>query len=461
MKVIKTFALSSISLVLMSGCFFEESYDPNAQGNPPLSCDPSYGDPTGNRHRLYDHTNCSDTRYSLVIVDKDGNPATVGGSGHASSLNIKTEPAGAWSYEAPIKVTVSEDAPASIKSITSEPLDLTIPFTGQPDNEGKPARNGGIVRFFIKPLTTPENDKKVLVKMPVTRITPTDNTNIFESGDGQAYATFDLTSAIHAYLGVDVKQEVKIPTSCFMDEGVNYTQMTEPFILMSESNLEFELSEIMIRGDADGQAHVIDCEADSEILPGTDSEIFTITDDDSTSGWAVRRRALGDAKNGQLKITDDFTGNEIAFEENTKAGGLRFLIGGSDSRKDISRFMQDGLLEFNLYVADFGNGKETRDIKVTMEAEGFGESNGISEAFIVEGTKIGEVVQVSIPVAPLMTRYSDGQGHRVDVDLLRNIDAALRVELEADEDDENDNLDGASVLINNVYLVRGAKSPGA
>ena len=475
MKVIKTFALSSISLVLMSGCFFEESYDSSSQGTPPQECDPSYGTPEANRHRLYDHTNCADTRYSLTIVDQNGNSTNVDGSGHSSSLNIKTEPAGSWSYQAPIKVTVSDSAPAIIKSGSSDPIDLTIPFTGQPDSDGNLASNGGIVRFFVKPLTAPEEGKKVYLKMSNLSVSPALSASTTESAiDGQYYATYDLTSAMHAYRGVDVSQEVKVPTKCFMNQGVDYTNLKEPFILKSESNFEFELAEIMIRGDADSQAHVLNCETDEDGNLIDVGKVITDTvlqinkeegsgDEQSASGWATRRRTFGGAAHDPSTESDEFTGRSITFTGNIQEGvpaGYRLVHAGNREQKDVSRFMHNGFLQFDIYVKSYGQ-LITRDLIVNMETEIDGNYDAVTDGYVVRNLKPGRVEQVRIPVSDLMMTYSSGQGYRVEVDYVRNIFATTFSMIPGEQDYEGDDLSGVEFIINNVYLMRKDHEPAA
>lgn len=111
--------------------------------------------------------------------------------------------------------------------------------------------------------------------------------------------------------------------------------------------------------------------------------------------------------------------------------------------------MESGELQFDLYVTSFGS-KDNRNIKITIESETSGEDGGISTVHYLTGIEANRHEKVAIPLVNLATRSNSN----IDVDLVRNITTAIRIELEADSQDATDSLEGVEFIINNIYLNR-------
>lgn len=423
-KAVKTFALSAMSVALLSGCILDDKYDDGSTGGD------SGGTTIGNIVKLYGDN--SDTRFQLQIVDRDGNISDVQASGDAESLNIRTSPVGEWQAqgEGSVLVSVTENQSATIRTASGVPLDLTVPFTK------------GTLQFFIRPLAKTQDGQKVFVSLP--------------RKSGQE-AVVDITSAFNSYVGSKQPQQVKIDLACF---DVESSSSMIPFALVSESNVNFELGNTRLRANTDHEAHIVPCTNDAIVINEPVAEIFQRNRPDADSDWdfgngfpanphvsawankgadPTRTMPGGFGPNGG-GVGANF--NNDAGTEPGVNGGLRINVNQGDIY-DFSQYMEAGILSFDIdVISEAQNHPGTIDLR-------FETPTGISSSmtYRIEDLSVGtgEFTRIDVPVKEFFTR-ADG---RVDVEVLQNV---LRLVIQPTPVKEGEFLNGLNFRINNMQM---------
>ena len=424
-KSVKTFTLSAISVALLSGCVLDDKYDDSSTGGG------SGGSGAfGNIVKLYGDN--SDSRFSLTVIDKDGNLTQVAESGDAESLNIRTTPVGEWGAngEGSVLVNIIGGQPAGIMTVADESQDITTPATD------------GTLQFFIRPLSKAQDGKKVFAKLPMST--------------GGMYSV-DITSAFNSYVGAEAAQQVKLPLECF--KNFDFTDVEAPFYIESESSLSFELGNTRIRANTVEEAHVVPCSPEGTLVSAPSVDVFERNRPESGSGWthgdgihwnnviywANNRNTNNNDIPPSRSFPQDINGGlGITFDGGSKKwgynGGLRFNFGES---YDFSEYMEAGVLTFDIdMIAEAINHSGTINFQ-------FETSPGISSSMIyqVENLPVGtnEYTRITVPMKDFFTR---GDG-RVDVEALQHV---VRLTIQPAPVKEGEYLNNMSFRINNIKM---------
>ena len=442
-KIARSVMLASLSVALLSGCV-EDNYD--------------YGDGNGNGgggstpkptkiYKVYGDS--ADGWFPLYIVDKDDNKTAVPDSGDSSSLNITTTPVSPGTSQGPLLITVDNGQPGTILTQASTPIDLTTPANAAEDH---PDGKGGTLQFYLRPGSKTLSGKKVAVTLPTPEGVATE---------------VDITTAFNAFVGAgngdnnNLGQQLKIPVSCFTDLGVDFSSNDTPFSLTSESNADFELANIRLRAETSKEKYVLPCSWNSEILDEENSNIFTREPNEvdggwTRSGWANNVSTYGPAKvgwppAGQVEGKGGVTVKFPDAEAGQTAGLILAVDSDKDddnnvvySNKDISRYLENGVLSFDLYVVSYAtHPTQVISVKMNTDAE-FTDSLSYK---LEPGLADLEWKNVQIPLRDLFTA-ADG---RVDAAAIGHIQKPLVIAPEAPG--EGNTLNGMEIAVNNVRLL--------
>ena len=360
-KAVKTFTLSAVSMALLSGCVFEQSYEPPVPA--PRTDIQLYG-------------KNSDSRFALSVKDKDGNLSVVSDSGDVLSLNIKTQAVGAWESgdEGNVFVSISENQPASVLT-SSESLQDINQYT-----------NDATIQFALLPISQAQRGKAVTVSLP-------------RVAGGESVV--DITNVVNAFVGSKQVQQVKLPVSCFKDS--DFSHIDTPFALNSESNLYFELGDISINPDSLDEAQVLACATEGALLDEAVSIVFA-SNDGQVTGWADEVVADKDV----IATPVENGVNVTYFGKNVLAGGITFSttpeiepINNDDIYKDLSLFMENGELQFEITVDSFGQ-HPTGEFEVSMQSDQ-GEETGVY-SFLLPMAEGNLSHTITVPVKELLTQ---------------------------------------------------------
>ncbi|MET4692916.1 hypothetical protein [Endozoicomonas lisbonensis] len=346
-KAVKTFALSAISVALLSGCILDDKYEDGSGG--------SGGAPaerTNNTVNFYGWANTgnlgNDEAFELFTVDSTGKMTLIEREDvNTDQGNIKTgeyDPEGeGWLPDDAVHVTITDGAGGSIIAKSDTRWDFTPTTTGA--KWGK-----GVVRTTIHPITTPEADSRVFIEVPGSKL---DITDLYNSLSGSTQ---------------NVGQRIQIAHSCFT--GSNLTSTTTPFKFISESDLEFAIEEITIRSNSYASGgYAYDCSLNNE---KASDEIFSLaegSDLEEATGWASEiihfqhgNGASFAAKNNGVELTVGGNGNT----------GLEFASPSEDEEKtfkNLSYHVANSKLQFNLIVDNVPAEQKLPNFRVRMTGD--------------------------------------------------------------------------------------------
>lgn len=453
-KIARSVMLAGLSVSLLSGCV-EDPYD---YGNNGEEDNGGSTAPTGNIYKVYGDN--ADGWYNLAIYDEDSGITLVSDSGDAESLNIKVSPVEVGVEQGPRQVEIFDKASVMATSETSRDLSVQANEPNEDENI-----KGGTLQFYINPVTKTEGDAKIVVALPTA-----------EGGRAEV----DITSAYNSFLGaehadfLEMGQQVKIPASCFTEQGVDFSNSETPFALESDSALKFELGNIRIRASTSGEKYVLPCASDSEVLKDDESEIYyrikgdlpgdnCISNDAGTiyqCGWATTTQKVN---NTSLKWPAN--GVTLAFDkmEAGQEGGLKFTVDSVKDEegnkvfenKDLSQYMEEGVLSLDLDVTSYGaNGRA-----ITVQIETI---QGYTASQVVELPRVGEsgsggfnFTTVEIPVRDLFTvenlQNPEKPDRRVDARTVQHVQTVVIKPVLADENDSLN--DGMEFTVDNIKLL--------
>ena len=253
-------------------------------------------------------------------------------------------------------------------------------------------------------------------------------------------AIVDITGAVNAYASSGY-QRIRIPTHCFTEQGIDFSQTLMPLAISTDTNMSFDIGNVMLIPAAKQDSNQLACHVESEIVNGVRSEIYRRYQGNNgyvQSGWGRNFSHTAPAsahfpQSGGIGARY----NEAAPGE---TGGLVLNIVEGQTKRDISRFMESGTLSFDLTVTSFAS--HSGDIEVHMGPASGSESN----VFRVTDLKENTSTSVSIPLKHL---FSSGQ-NTLDINTIQSIDRPVIIQPAAIG--ENETLQGFEFIIDKVYL---------
>ncbi|CAH0525304.1 putative glycoside hydrolase [Vibrio hippocampi] len=362
-----------------------------------------------------------DGSFSMAVIDSSGTKAFVDSSGSVSQGNIHTQ---------------------SMSESTSGDLDVTITN----DENGRILLESNDEEAVFLDIDTSEATLQFDSQM---KSKPIDGQEVYlttQKEIGQDLGNVPLTSTFLAsYNGAT--QTVKVPLSCFISAGMDFTQAVAPFALESSSSLDFTLGNIQIVANSIEEDDVLECQSTSDMVEADDlndsyqvSTLFKVSDT-GTEGWATGITNWMTTGTSTLHWASDYIRVEFTDAPAGENGGLVFAT-ADGSTLDISNYIDTGILQFSLNVSSYAS-HPTKRLQVQMESSEFG--NSLSY-LLDESAASNRWTEIKIPLSELFTR-DDGS---VNINVLKNIDKGLSILPEWVE--STDTLQGIDFSIRDIQI---------
>ena len=392
-NAVRSVVIGGMSLSLLSGCIIDDPYD-YPTNNPPATSDEIvvYGpQSTGDFH--------------LQVTDSNNITAEVDTDGYVNRGNISTRQLVPNQNQGFLNVRVasgtSENQSASIQavSINDQAIDVST------------AEEKGTLQFEIRVHEKVDRDAPVTVTLTSDEPTPQNSA---------PSASVDITEAVNAFIGADT-QFIKLPLDCFAQHGVDLSQSLTPFSIATESDINFDFGNVRLLSNSDAQWYVLPCEKDEnvKVLDEQVSELYIRPRGSDIRGWATRVAAWGAWDRGWPGNQDYVRAfvKDDAFPG--QGGGIVFRTPDDEKTKDLSRYIEKGVLEFMIRVVDYAD-HPTQVIRLKMES-----TAGRSSEFVnlEPGFADGEWRQVRIPMKQFFTK---GDG-KIDATLLQDVNRPISI----------------------------------
>ncbi|MEZ8656777.1 putative glycoside hydrolase [Vibrio splendidus] len=362
----------------------------------------------------------SDDRiFDVIVIDSDGVEATIDESGNMIQGNIQTQnPLGV--IRGTLNVNISDDNQGRILLRSSDSSHVSL--------EVDPS--SATLQFDTNAISKPALDQEIYITTQ----------NEISTDIGKV----SITSSLLANYNQGT-QTIKVPLSCFSDEGMDFTNTITPLALESSTNLNFEFGNARIIGSSIDQSNVLECDNISTALAGDDandsyaaSKVFSVSGG-VLQGWAT---AITNWMTGGSS-TLHWGGDHIRIEyDNTSAGenGGLVLKTTDESTRDLSNYIDTGVLQFMFNVDSYG-AHPTQRFQIQMESNEFGNS----QPYLLDVGSGWQ--QIQVPLRDLFTN-EDGS---IDINALKNIETAVSILPEWVGAD--DTLQGIQFSIGSVQLV--------
>ena len=413
-KAVKSLLLGSLSLSLLAGCDSDDKKDSPEPPNPPVV----------QPEEVVLYGSGATGEFQMKLLNSDRHDADLPEDRDLDFGNISTKPAGK-SVGYGVNVVVSQDEFGSVRltSANGHEIDLSEPATK------------GTLQFDMQVNSKPLNDAKASIMMVGYAERP-----LIE------ISSIDITSAIYAYKG-GTTQTVRIPLHCFADNGFDFSQTLTPFALNTEGDLDIDIDNIRFVPNSDNNRYNLPCDSNSDLIKGDSTTTVMVKSGNPANGftytgWGSESRTWG--RPDILKKEDKYNAAVTAIVKNSEPGGrggLIFDVVSGELNKDLSQFVENGVLRFQLRVDDYAL-HPTRQMRVSFETPG-------NNSFVVnldEGCSQGEWGRVEVPIKELITR-NDGT---IDPVIIQNVRNPLNI-APADVSGR-DTIIGMEYSISNIYI---------
>ncbi|WP_162048472.1 putative glycoside hydrolase [Vibrio taketomensis] len=392
----------------LTGCLDDPYNEPDTSTPPPTSQEIPLYSPNG------------DSAFILAITDSSGTEAIVDGNnvsqGNVSVTNISGEKNGMLN----VTITDNKSGRIALTSGDSSNVNLNV----------DPATS--TLQFSTRAMSLPSSGQEIYITSQKEH-----DTDI-----GKVSLTSSYTAS---YKGST--QTIKIPLSCFTEAGMDFNDAISPFTFVSNNNLNFDLGNIRIVTNSINQQDVLECDNTSTLLQADDpsdafkaSKVFVVGS--PSTGWATAVTNWMTVGNSTLHWGHDHIRIEYSNAPAGENGGL-VLATQDKSLKDISNYVDSGVLQFMFYVDSYAN-HPTKRFQVQMESSTHGNSEPY---FLPAGAAEKGWQQIQVPLRDLFTR-KDGS---ININALRNIDKAVSILPEWVEGE--DTLQGMDFSIGSVQVV--------
>ena len=419
-KAIKTFALSAISVALLSGCILDDKYDGGSTGG-------GGGDGAdsvlGRAVPLYYTGNHEDDLqpYVMTAIDSAGADFQVTGEEIPNLENIQV--IGDFLDTKPLTVTISEDK-ASLVFKANKKYDMN---TSNVSADGL----GGSVQFYVTTTNYEIGDGEERNKVMLTM------------GSGDIRTAIDISSAMAAATpvkdedGASVAQFMRVPLNCFVEQGLDLDGVDFAMGIESEGAIQYEFSQARIIAnsvaDQPGAQNFQGCRNNNNSLILIDDEAVLYRDERIDGEWSASgltedvRLTRGSSINVTAEGTDEGAQRYRGIHYDDKFESHRrsvftFAIDRaselqdmSQPRLDISHYMEKGALQMNLIIPNSSEVPEG-DIKLVMTLDtpsnntngivngGYPSSEEVVYNLTANGVEKGTIHPISIPVRDFYTK---------------------------------------------------------
>lgn len=359
--------------------------------------------------------------FSMAVVDSSDTKAFVGADGSVSQGNVQSQ-SSTKSAGSDLDVTISNNQNGRIllQSNDGEAVFLDIDTSKATLQFDSKMKSKPIVGQEVYLTTQKEIDQDI--------------------------GHVELTSTFLASYNGET-QTVKVPLSCFISSGMDFSQTVVPFALESTNNLDFTLGNIQIIANSVDEEDVLECQSTSNMVEADDpndsyqtSTLFSVGEN-STEGWATGITNWMTSGESTLHWASDHVRVEYTDAPAGENGGLVFAT-SDGSTQDISDYIHTGILKFFLKVDSYAS-HPTKRLQVQMESSKFGNSQPY---LLDENTATNRWVEIKIPLSDLFTR-ADGS---VNINTLKNIDKGMSIFPEWIE--STDSLQGIDFSIRDIQI---------
>ena len=437
----KNIALVTSALIALSGCLddpFDYAFGDGNSGTLPEG---------GAVTMLYGEG--SSGAFAMQAVDTDDVSADVDGQENLALSNIQV--IGDYANQAALNMKVTGGEKASIQLVSSSGVDLSEAYTA----------GSGTLIFDV--------EVNSFAKLTGTTVNPVTVT-LKSDGGAEEGVTVDITSSISAYLGAkndsaaNNVQSVKLPLTCFTDQGIDISKSTQPFSMTVNSDIDLNINKIRFQAESGGNKPginlVVDCTNldKREVLTDAESTVFSAIDSANKTGWARFQptTATGlDYEDGGVHfkgITSIATGTKNSFLG---------LILDEEKLKDLSQYVEHGEIQFDLIAtANSDTPHPTGNIMIKMETPNKPDAEGpaqgeygypTSELVVAHNFNtdpLNQVRKVKLPLTKFFTR-EDGN---IDLNVVKNVKKVV-IFPELVDKSQNYNPGGMTYYVADVKLV--------
>ncbi|MCF4172259.1 putative glycoside hydrolase [Vibrio sp. McD22-P3] len=359
-----------------------------------------------------------DQRFDVIVIDSDSVEAIVDENGNSAQGNIQTQnPLG--TPRGTLNVTISDDNAGRILLRSSDSSHVNIDVDP----------SSATIQFDVSAISKPALDQEIYITT--------------QNEVGVDKGKVSITSALLANYNQGT-QTIKVPLSCFSNEGMDYTNTISPLALESSTNSNFEFGNARIIGSSNEQSNVLECDTTSTPLAGDDqndsyaaSKVFFVSG--GVQGWATGITNWMTGGSSTLHWGGDHIRIDYDNAPIGENGGL-VLKTVDDSTRDLSNYIDRGVLQFMFNVDNYGS-HPTQRFQIQMESSQFGNS----QPYILDVGMGWQQIQV-----PLRDLFSKADGS-IDINTLKNIETAVSILPEWVG--ATDTLQGMQFSIGSVQLV--------
>ncbi|MCY9874387.1 putative glycoside hydrolase [Vibrio barjaei] len=359
-----------------------------------------------------------DQRFDVIVIDSDSVEAIVDENGNSTQGNIQTQnPLG--TPRGTLNVTISGDNAGRILLRSSDSSHVNIDVDP----------SSATIQFDVSAISKPALDQEIYITT--------------QNEVGVDKGKVSITSALLANYNQGT-QTIKVPLSCFSNEGMDYTNTISPLALESSTNSNFEFGNARIIGSSNEQSNVLECDNTSTPLAGDDqndsyaaSKVFFVSG--GVQGWATGITNWMTGGSSTLHWGGDHIRIDYDNAPIGENGGL-VLKTVDDSTRDLSNYIDRGILQFMFNVDNYGS-HPTQRFQIQMESSQFGNS----QPYILDVGMGWQQIQV-----PLRDLFSKADGS-IDINTLKNIETAVSILPEWVG--ATDTLQGMQFSIGSVQLV--------
>jgi len=188
--------------------------------------------------------------------------------------------------------------------------------------------------------------------------------------------------------------EVSIPLQCFIDAGLDFTQINTSFLIYADAPLALSLEEL--RWEPNTAAATPDCSSFAEKKDVIDEAQFDILVEALTTGYS-----LGNYQNGSGVIKDDGSTTNNVFSADLTLGS-NVSIHKDGLPADLSAYdVASGNLEFDVYFTSIDMGAEVL-VKMATNWPSLGDQNLFAD-IIGSTPALNTWVSVSVPIQTLIS----------------------------------------------------------
>ncbi|MGR5063510.1 putative glycoside hydrolase [Photobacterium sp. DNB22_13_2] len=461
-----TYKKSSLALLIASvaltGCL-DDNYDysgggGNSGGGGGGGASNELGTQVPLYYKYNDNQNSDwDAPYVMNAVDADGTETAVDGNALPSSSNINVE--GEFTSAEPLTVTVSNDK-ASLIFSADKAYDIT---KSNLFAEGK--NLGGSIQFYINTLSydlgdDPENPNPVLLTM----------------FNGNKKVSTDITSSVIASAS-DKAQFIRVPLKCFIDEGLDLTNVDIAMAIETKGAIQYEFSQARLANNSvsltPASANIQGCynNNNSKVLAEEEAVItrdIRTTDEAGKLIWELTGEAddVRITRGSAANITNNGTtegsirARGIYYDDekfdNSKRSILSFAIDANANlgnieypRLDLSHYMLNGELqaefiipnngtvtmptegELELVMQFYGPGNSTEGM--VIDGDSYGNGIALTYNLTEAGADKGEMINIAIPVRDFFTS-ANGQVSLNALQYVEKLETHVQVNLGPDDD---------------------------